>query len=105
MPDDFGAHQRVISSGVVQAWNTNRAGALKVRVMTSSRSDFRSTLVGPGSLSLLAAIGLLLSLQSPDAPVRRVEARGPELAVALDPRRLLLQPAQAELAGPYPPHF
>ena len=34
MPDDFGAHQRLISSGVVHAWNTRRAGPSKVRVMT-----------------------------------------------------------------------
>src|ERR1700761_4229056 len=73
--------------------------------MTSSRSDFRSTLVGPASLSLLAAIGFLLRFQFLDNPVQFVETRRPEFAVALDPGRLLLQPAQAELAGPDTPDF
>src|SRR6202521_1030735 len=63
-PNDFGAHHRLSSSGLVHASNTMRAGPLKVRVTTSSRSDFRSTVVrffmGVGSLSLLASIGLLL---------------------------------------------
>jgi hypothetical protein len=44
-----------------------RAGALKVLVTTSSRSDVRSTVVrfvtGAGSLSLLASINLLLPFQ------------------------------------------
>src|SRR4029079_6083438 len=44
-PNDFGAHQLVTRSGVVQASMTMRAGALKVRLTTSSRSDFRSTVV------------------------------------------------------------
>src|ERR1700674_4495332 len=56
-PNDFGAHHRLSSSGLVHASNTMRAGPLKVRVTTSSRSDFRSTVVrffmGVGSLSLL----------------------------------------------------
>ena len=43
MPVDFGDHQSLSSSGLVHASNTIRAGPLKVRVMTSSRSDFRST--------------------------------------------------------------
>ena len=43
MPIDFGAHHRMNSSGLVHASNTMRAGALKVRVVTSSRPDFRST--------------------------------------------------------------
>src|SRR5512142_2005548 len=63
-PDDFGAHQRLSSSGFVHASNTVRAGPLKVRVTTSSRSDVRSTVVwffmGVGSLSFLAFINLLL---------------------------------------------
>src|SRR4026207_1550766 len=57
IPIDFGTHHRLNSSGLVHASNTMRAGALKVRVTTSSRSDFRSTVVGfmsSGSLSLLA---------------------------------------------------
>src|SRR4051812_37096562 len=45
-PNDFGAHHRLSSSGFVHASNTMRAGPLKVRVTTSSRSDFRSTVVG-----------------------------------------------------------
>ena len=40
---DFGAHHRMNSSGVVHDSNTMRAGALKVRVVTSSLPDFRST--------------------------------------------------------------
>src|SRR5215510_15678755 len=57
-PADFGTHHRLNSSGLVHASNTIRAGALKVRVTTSSRSDFRSTVVrffaGAGSLFLPA---------------------------------------------------
>src|SRR5262245_52550292 len=106
-PNDFGAHHRLSSSGLVQASNTMRAGALKVRVTTSSRSDFRSTVVRffpeEGSLSLLASIDLFLLFQFLDNLVQLVEARGPELAVALDPCRLFLQSAQAELAGPHAP--
>src|SRR5262245_1109314 len=107
MPIDFGAHHRMNSSGLVQASNTMRAGALKVRVTTSSRSDFRSTVVRffpeEGSLSLLASIDLFLLFQFLDNLVQLVEARGPELVVPLDPCRLFFQPAQAELAGPHAP--
>src|SRR5579863_3120160 len=107
MPVDFGAHHRLSSSGLVHASNTMRAGPLKVRVTTSSRSDFRSTVVrlfmGVGSLSLLASIYLLLPFQFLDYLVQLVEACVPELAVPLDPCRLLLQSAQAELAGPHAP--
>src|SRR5688572_27141705 len=46
IPIDFGAHHCLNSSGVVHASNTSRAGASKVRVTTSSRSDFRSAVVG-----------------------------------------------------------
>src|SRR6185295_13542863 len=64
IPIDFGTHHRLNSSGLVHASNTMRAGASKVRVTTSSRSDFRSVVVrffmGVGSLSLLASIDLLL---------------------------------------------
>src|SRR6516162_9553871 len=81
-----------------------RAGALNVRVTTSSRSDFRSTVVrlciGVASLSLLASIDLLLPFQLLDNLVQLVEACVPELAVPLDPGRLFLQSARAELAGP-----
>src|SRR3954453_9841984 len=40
-PNDFGTHHRLNSSGVVHASNTRRAGPLKVRLTTSSRSDSR----------------------------------------------------------------
>src|SRR5262245_20759151 len=107
MPIDFGTHQRLNSSGLVHASNTMRAGPLKVRVTTSSRSDFRSTVVrfftGAGSLSLLASIDLLLPCQFLDNLVQLVEACVPELAVPLDPCRLCLQPAQAKRAGPHAP--
>src|SRR5882757_1958380 len=106
-PVDFGAHHRLSSSGLVHASNTMRAGPLKVRVTTSSRSDFRSTVVrlfmGVGSLSLLSSIHLLLPFQFLDNLVQRVEACVPELAVPLDPCRLFLQSAQAEPAGPHAP--
>src|SRR5215813_774226 len=46
IPNDFGTHHCLNSSGLVQASNTMRAGALKVRVTTSSRSDLRSIVVG-----------------------------------------------------------
>src|SRR5580704_1913941 len=105
IPHVFGAHHRLSSSGLVQASNTMRAGALKVRVTTSSRSDLRSTVVRPfmgvDSSSLVVSIDLLLSFQLLDNRVQLVEACVPELAVPLDPRRLFLQSAQAELAGSY----
>src|ERR1700722_17563747 len=106
-PVDFGAHHRLSSSGLVHASNTMRAGPLKVRVTTSSRSDFRSTVVrffmGVGLLSLLASIDHLLPFQFLNNLVQLVEACVPELAVPLDPCRLFLQSAQAELAGPHAP--
>src|SRR5262249_44549945 len=105
MPNDFGTHQRLNSSALVHASNTIRAGALKVRVTTSSRSDVRSAVVrfftGVRSLSLVASIGPLLLFQFLDNVVQLVEARVPELAVPLDPRRLFPQTARAELAGPH----
>src|SRR5258707_11350256 len=100
MPADFGTHHRLNSSGLVHASNTMRAGPLMVRVTMSSRSDFRSTVVrlfvGVGSLSLLASIDLLLPFQFLDNLVQLVEACVPELAVPLDPRRLVLQPARPQ---------
>src|SRR5262249_46310101 len=67
MPIDFGSHHCLKSSGLVHASNTMRAGPLKVRLTTSSRSDFRSTVVrlfmGVGSLSLIATIDFLLPFQ------------------------------------------
>src|SRR5215468_8364446 len=107
MPIDFGAHHCLSSSGLVHASNTRRAGASKVRVTTNSRSDFRSTVVRffmrVGSLSLLASIDLLLPFQLLDNLVQLVETCVPELAVPLDPCRLFLQSARADLAGPHAP--
>src|SRR5262245_16805096 len=56
-----------------------------------------------GSLTLRASIGLLLLLQFVDDLVQLAEARVPELAVRLEPRRLFLQPAPAEPAGAHAP--
>src|SRR5579864_7376075 len=88
-PVDFGAHHRLSSLGVVQASNTMRAGPLRVRVTTSSRSDFRSTVVRyfmvVSSLSLFASIDRLLAFQFLDHLVQLVEAHGPELAIPLEP--------------------
>src|SRR6187401_2044027 len=107
IPIDFGTHHCLNSSGLVHASNTRRAGPLKVRVTTSSRSDFRSTAVrffmGATSLSLLASIDLLLPFQFLNNLVQLVEACVPDLAVPLDPCRLFLQSAQAERAGPHAP--
>src|SRR5262244_2332858 len=76
-PLDFGTHHRLNSSGLVHASNTRRAGPLKVRVVTSSRSDFRSTVVrffvGVGSPSVLASIDHLLPFQFLDNVVQLVE--------------------------------
>src|ERR1044072_8762973 len=81
MPDDFGTHHRWNRSGLVQASNTMRAGALKVRVTTSSRSDARSTAVL--LLHVFASIGLFLPFQFLDNLVQCVEARFPWLSVPL----------------------
>src|SRR4029450_9695183 len=78
MPIDFGTHHCLKSWGLVHASNTMRAGALKVRVTTSSRPGFRSTVVrffiGMVSLSLLASIDSLLSFQLLDNLVQLIEA-------------------------------
>src|SRR5512147_1860554 len=107
IPIDFGTHHRLNSSGLVHASNTMRAGALKLRVTTSSRSDFRSTVVrffiDVGSLSCFTSIDLFLLFQFLDNLVQLVEPCIPELAVPLDPCRLFIQSAQAEPAGPHPP--
>src|SRR5579872_4560874 len=88
-PVDFGAHHRLSNSGLVQASNTMRAGPLKVRVTTSSRSDVRSTVVrfflGTSSLSFPASIDFLLPFQFLDNLIQLVEAGAPEPAVRLDP--------------------
>src|SRR5688500_9711198 len=103
IPIDFGTHHCLNSSGLVHASNTMRAGPLNVRVTTSSRSDFRSTFVrffmAATSLSLLASIDLLLPFQFLDNLVQFVEACVPELAVSLDPCRLVLKSVSAERAG------
>src|SRR5271154_4936774 len=91
IPNAFGVHHRCSNSGLVHASNTMRAGPLKVRVTTVSRSDVRST-VAP-SLSFLASIDFLLPFQFLDNLVQLVETCGPELAVPLDPCRLFFQPA------------
>src|SRR5689334_23557950 len=107
IPIDLGTHQRSSSSALVNASNTMRAGPLMVRVTTTSRSDFRSTVVrfftGPGSLPILAFIALLLSCQFVDHLLQRVEAFVPALAVPLEPCRLFLQSARAQLARPHAP--
>src|SRR4029450_11317274 len=90
MPIDFGAHHSLNSSGLVHASNTMRAGASKVRVTTSSRSDFRSTVVR-------FLIDFLLQFQFLNNLVQRVEPCVPELTVPLDQCRLFVQTAQAEL--------
>src|SRR5262245_23679559 len=77
-PNDFGTHHRLNSSGLVHASNTIRAGPLKVRVTTSSRSDFRSTVVRfficVASLSFLASIDFLLPFQFLNNLIQLVEA-------------------------------
>src|SRR5262249_12008883 len=106
-PNDFGTHHRLNSSGLVNASNTTRAGPLMVRVTTISRSDFRSTVVrffvGAGSISLLAFIDSLLPFQFLDNLVQLLEGGLQKVAVPLEPCRLLLQSARAELAGPHAP--
>src|SRR5262249_41242584 len=54
---------------------------------------------------LLASIDLLLSFQFLDNLVQLVEACVPKLAIPLDPGRLFLQSARADLAGPDTPDF
>src|SRR4029078_6517634 len=107
MPRDSATPHRWNSAGLVHASNTMRAGPLKVRVTTSSRSDFRSTVVrffvGAGSLPVLASIDLLLPFQFLDNRVQLVEACVPELAVPLDPCHFFLPPAEAALACAHAP--
>src|SRR5512141_982148 len=98
IPKDSGAHHRMISSGLVHASNTMRAGPSKVRVATSSRSEVRSTVVR-------LFIGLLPAFQVLDDLVQGVEAFVPKPAVPLDPRRLFLEAAPAEPTGPHAPNL
>src|SRR5262245_33245181 len=102
MPIDFGTHHSLNSSGFDQASKTRRAGASNVRVTTSSRSDFRSTVVrvrASGSLWVLASIQLLLPFQFLDDLVQLAEPRVPELVIPLDPRGHFFQSASADPAG------
>src|SRR5688572_28183115 len=107
IPIDFGTHHRLHKSGLVHASKTMRAGALKVRVTTTSRSDLRSTVVGffmrAKSLFLSASIGHLLPFHFFNNLVQLVEARGPQLVIPLDPGRFFLQSALAEPAGAHAP--
>src|SRR6187551_3764700 len=84
-----------------------RAGASKVRCVTSSRSELRSTVVrffiAAGSRWVSASIDLLLPVQFLDNVVQLVEARFPEPAIPLDPVSLFLQPVPAQPAGSNPP--
>src|SRR6185312_4856630 len=102
MPKDFGVHHFISSAGVVQASNTRRAGASKVRVTTTSRSDRRSVTVSLAiPLTSLArfSIGLLLPFQFFDDGVQIIKARGPEAAVPFEPCGLFLESAPAKTAG------
>ena len=111
MGNDFGTHQRWNSSGFVHASKTRRAGASNVRVTTSSRSDFRSDVVGfvaftgVALASVVGSIGLLLLFEIFEHDVEHVETLGPAQAVALEPGRLFLQPARSEPAGPHASHL
>src|SRR5262245_12577303 len=105
-PSDWGTHHCLNSSALANASNTSRAGALMVRVTTISLSEARSTVVrfaGAGSGFLLASMDLLLAFQFLDYLLKRVEARLPELAVALQPGSLLLEAPRPEPAGPHAP--
>src|SRR5690349_6434714 len=102
MPADFGTHQRLNKSGLLHASKTMCAGALNVRVTTSSRSDLRSTAVRFMAAvlpSFPSGICLLLAFQVFDNLVQRIEACAPELAVPLDPGGLFFQRAHAKPAG------
>src|SRR5580658_3243207 len=107
-PADFGTHQRWNNSGLLHASKTMCAGALNVRVTTSSRSDLRSTAVrfmAVGLPSFPSGICFLLVFQVLDNLVQRVEACVPEVTVPLDPCSFLLESAHAELAGPHAPNL
>src|SRR5579862_8101869 len=101
MPIERGTHQRLNSSGLLQASNTRRAGASINRVTTISRSDLRSTAVrcfAAAPLPFLASIDFLPAFQFVDDLVQRAKARFPELAVLLDPGRDSQQSPPAEFA-------
>src|SRR5215813_5990072 len=101
-PADSGTHQRLNNSGLLHASKTTCAGALNVRVTTSSRSDLRSTAVrfmAAGLPSFPSGMCLLLVFQVFDNLVQLVEACAPELAVPLDPGSLFFQRAHVKPAG------
>src|SRR3954462_4597488 len=79
-----------------------RGGASKMRVTTSSRSDFRSALVRL-SLCFFSSIHLLLAFEFCDYLVQLVEARDPALAIRLDPGRLVVEAARPERARAHAP--
>src|SRR5580765_6175726 len=103
MPSDSGTHQRINSSGMVQALKTSWTGPLKVRVTTSSRSEVRSVVVSSFMSARLfariASIGFLLLLEFFDDGVERVEPFGPALAMAFDPGCLVGQGSGTQPAG------
>ncbi len=109
MPIDFGIHHCLKSSAFVQASNTRRAGASTVLVTTTSRSETRSTVVEGftrvGSLSLWTASTFSFRFISSTTSVERIEARGPELAIALDPGDLFIQSPRSQPAGAHPPQL
>src|SRR6185436_13054489 len=76
-------------------------------VTTTSRSDFRSTVVrfftGPGLLSILASIALPLSCQYRDTLVQIIGPFVRALAVPREPRRLFLQSARSQPARAHAP--
>src|SRR3569832_43634 len=102
MPKDLGVHHFMMSSGVVQASKTMRAGAAKVRVTTTSRSEFRSVVVthpGACSVARFASIGLFLLLELINDFVQFGKACRPHLAVAFDPHRLVFEATVPKAAG------
>src|SRR3954447_3709984 len=105
MPIDFGTHHLWNSSGFDQASNTRCAGASNERVTTSSRSDLRSRVVrfiAAASRVLLASIPVLLLLEFFDDLVQLAEPRVPEFVVRRDPRRHLVESANADPAVAHP---
>src|SRR5262249_28644778 len=98
----FGTHQSLNNSGLLQASKTMCAGALNVRVTTSSRSDLRSTAVrfmAAGLPSLPSGICLLLVFQVLDNLVQRIEACAPEFGGPLGPGGLFFPRAHGNPAG------
>src|SRR3546814_2117119 len=76
-----------------------------MRVAAISRSDIRFTTVRPltGTFSCLSPIALLPVFEFFDNYVQPIETGIPELAVLLDPFRLLLEAADAEPACAHAP--